>query len=389
MRAGACLLACALLLVRVAHGADDAYFESPLDGVLRPWDELRERLNGRGLDYSLAYSPQLQQGNQKSRKTTANHELDFVGEWELLESERAGSGGFEWWFVHRRTLGGLTTEEFSDAGGAGSAYALNGGDTRDDRNLNRLEYFYWQQLLLDDALRILVGKVDAEFLLFQSDYVGTPRQDFFADVVTGNEVAAMHRLAGLGGLASYTRESWSLSAMVRDAEADQDWFDLSHLQRGNRHAAVELALTPTIGELGPGTWRATYYHHDETTKTGSSGYAYAVSIDQALGERYAAFFRYARAERQLQRLRTQLATGVMFLAPVGSAHDLAGIAFSWAQPSSTAPDDVRDQYAIEAMWRLQLTRRIQLTPDFQFIWDPATGGERFRFVSGLRLRIEL
>ena len=388
MRTAACLLACALLLSRATQAADEVYFESPLDGPLRPWDELRERLNRHGLDYWLAYSPQIQYGNQKSRQTTANHELDFVGEWQLLESERVGSGGFQWWFLHRRTLGNFSTEEFSGADGAGSPYGLNGGDTGDDRNLNRVEYFHWQQLLLDDALRILVGKLDAEFLGFQSDYVGNPRVDFFADVVTGNEVAAMHQKAGLGVFASYTRERWYLSAMVRDAEANQDWFDFSHLHRGNRHAAVELAFTPSIGELGPGTWRATYYHHDETTVTASSGYAYALSIDQALGARHAAFFRYTRAERQLERLQSQLATGLMFLAPAGSAHDLAGVAFSWAKPSGSDPDDVCDQYAIEAMWRLQLTRRVQLTPDLQFIWDPSTGGERFRFVSGLRLRIE-
>ena len=274
------------------------------------------------------------------------------------------------------------------ADGAGSAYELNGALTDGETSWNLIEYFYWQQLLFDERLRILFGKVDAEFLLFQSDNVGEPRLDFFAELVTGSVVAAMHEAGGLGAYASYTRRRWYLAAMVRDAEADKDAFDFSHLDRGNHHTALEFAFTPMVRGLGPGTWRATYYHHDETTKTTSSGYAYALSIDQYLAECCQAFFRYARAERQLLRLQTQLATGILFVAPLGAANDLAGVSFSWAQPSYTDPDDERDQYALELMWRLQLTKRIQLTPDFQFIWYPATGGHDFRFVSGMRLRVE-
>ncbi len=56
------------------------------------------------------------------------------------------------------------------------------------------------------------------------------------------------------------------------------------------------------------------------------------------------------------------------LAPWGLEEDLFGVGASWAQP---ADDDLRDQTALELFYRAQLSRRVQLTPGVQLIFNSA------------------
>ena len=52
--------------------------------------------------------------------------------------------------------------------------------------------------------------------------------------------------------------------------------------------------------------------------------------------------------------------------------DLLGLGLNWNRPSDTAVGpDLDDQYTMEAFYRLQLTRRLAVTPDVQLIVDPA------------------
>ena len=49
---------------------------------------------------------------------------------------------------------------------------------------------------------------------------------------------------------------------------------------------------------------------------------------------------------------------------------------------------MRDQYTIEVFYRWQLGENLALTPDLQFILDPALNpNDDFLFIFGLRLRL--
>ena len=88
-------------------------------------------------------------------------------------------------------------------------------------------------------------------------------------------------------------------------------------------------------------------------------------------------------------MKTLVAAGGVWLAPLGYSRDVLGLGVSWVDPSSEDPDNDRQQWLVETWWRLQLTQRVELTPSLQLVINPSRGGSDFRTVGGLRLRVVL
>ncbi len=96
------------------------------------------------------------------------------------------------------------------------------------------------------------------------------------------------------------------------------------------------------------------------------------------------FLRYAYAHRGLNGTRENLSVGVGFENVRCQNDDVIGIACSWAEPTNRA---LRDQYTVEAFYRLYLTPHTHLTPDVQVVIDPAHAPSKQAVtVFGLRLR---
>ena len=70
---------------------------------------------------------------------------------------------------------------------------------------------------------------------------------------------------------------------------------------------------------------------------------------------------------------------------------LLGFGLNWGQPNEdTFGSGLDDQYTIEIFCRLQVTQNIQITPDIQYMINPALDpDEDNSWVFGLRARISL
>jgi porin len=68
---------------------------------------------------------------------------------------------------------------------------------------------------------------------------------------------------------------------------------------------------------------------------------------------------------------------------------LLGLGFNWGQPNEdTYGPGLDDQYTVELFSRLQIMRNFQLTPDIQYIRNPALNpGADQSWVLGLRGRM--
>ena len=65
-------------------------------------------------------------------------------------------------------------------------------------------------------------------------------------------------------------------------------------------------------------------------------------------------------------------------------YDIAGLAWSWADPSNAA---LRDQCTLEAFYRFMVTPYTHLTPDVQIVFDPANAPNKSSVaIFGLRVR---
>ena len=72
--------------------------------------------------------------------------------------------------------------------------------------------------------------------------------------------------------------------------------------------------------------------------------------------------------------------------PFDRFSDSIGLGLSWGEPFG---EDARDQFGIEAYYRVQLTNEIAVTPDVQYIINPARNIEvDSLWVFSLRVRTD-
>ena len=73
----------------------------------------------------------------------------------------------------------------------------------------------------------------------------------------------------------------------------------------------------------------------------------------------------------------------------GENNSLLGLGFNWGQPNEdTFGPGLDDQYTVELFSRLQVLRNLQITPDIQYIRNPARNTEASSsWVFGIRARL--
>ena len=169
---------------------------------------------------------------------------------------------------------------------------------------------------------------------------------------------------------------------VMDADADGRYPDFKSLKNGRWAYFIEAGLIPTIPSLGKLEVSVTLNAVEKTT-AGPSSRAALVSLSQDIGSRVGFFLRYGHNDGKLNDIEQMLSTGFVFKGIFGFTNDWIGVAFMWAQPVDST---LRDQLGVEAYWRLQMTERVQFTPDLQIILNPTfRPGADLEVVGGLRL----
>jgi porin len=72
---------------------------------------------------------------------------------------------------------------------------------------------------------------------------------------------------------------------------------------------------------------------------------------------------------------------------MSESSNLPGVGIGWGKPHD---DSLRDQYTAELFYRFQLAQNLAVTPDIQFLIDPANNPDHdFITVFGIRARLAL
>ena len=359
----------------------------PLDDTMDAYFGFKNRLSERyGFNYTLEVAPQLQWDFEGNAGTTSNNETNLIVQWSLIDRQDPQKGNLLAWYQWANTLGSKNTSEFANKLGVISP--LNGGDTAPGTAASRLQHFAWEQWFLDDSLRLMAGKLTTRVVLNLNRYATGDREDFFTPMLVNNTVVPFTARLGLGVFGQYRQDSWYLSGMVRDADATSDWLDFDSLDSGNWEYAAEFGLTPQdLAGLGEGNYRFTYYYTDsigEDSAKQPSGWTLSLSFDQDIGSRYGSVFRYAYADEDFRAFKQRLALALQVKKPLGFENDRIGLGFWWGDPTA---DILEDEYGLEAFWKLQITRFLELSADLQTILDPAKNPDKSAvFVGGVRLR---
>jgi hypothetical protein len=348
----------------------------------------REVSSKYGVDYVVVNAPILQVGSVDS-EVYLDNELDVLANWRLVEKPERKSELFFWaLWVH--TLSDLPTGEFSQSQGLISG--PNGGSTDPDKDFVGLSALYWQETFKRDVgdFSFRVGHLHASSTWATVDYLSDDRAYFMMTPLSSPQgVNWVDSNRGLGAAATFDAGSWYVSAGFADAKGSQKNPDFDSFSEGKFKYIAEVGFSTTFGGR-PGEYKITPSYTDRTGDTDApadrSGPGLILTAKQEVADNLNAFAQYRHSwDRAVGGFDRLLNAGLMVDPPFGWTDDLMGVGVFWGHPIDSRD---REEYGFEAFYRLQLTHRLDVTPDMQiFRAGRATRTDNTVVVGGLRLRV--
>ncbi len=240
---------------------------------------------------------------------------------------------------------------------------------------------FWRQGSREAGWMYRIGRVTPDQFLQTSAHI-TPLTTYLSIAGTGAFSMGLpdSGLGMFGGL--FINDRVNIAGVVTDANADRTNF--GELDEGDLFTAVELQakILPLTEKAGYS--KVTFWHNDGTQdgsaingSTGAEGWGVFFKLEQELtGDgRLIGIGRWGRSYKD-SALYEQLAAGhLVFYDPfckgsfrdVGLNADLAGVAYSWVQPTGVD----RDESNVELFYRFPLFPQMDATVSYQGIINPA------------------
>ncbi|MGB5611054.1 MAG: carbohydrate porin [Sedimenticolaceae bacterium] len=356
--------------------------------TFQSYDDFKARLREEyGLTIGMDYNMLFQHASESpGEENAAGGVFRFFGRWTVLGEETGTPASIEFKVENRHRLGtdiapsalageigyaGLTAVPFSDAGWL-------------------LTNLYWHQSLDENRLAYIVGIVDV------TDYVDVyglvnPWTDF-SNLAFSNDPTIPAPDQGLGAALRWSVDDhYYVLAGLADANGDpSDPWDsvdtffndgeyFKHIEAG-WHGSWDARLDDNI--------HLTLWQADERTQADiPDGWGVAFSFSKRINERWLPFLRIGYADGSGAVLERSVSTGFAHYTP--DKQGVFGLGLNWGRPNQDAFGmDARDQYTVEAYYRLQIADHLTITPDIQLIKDPATNpDDDCLWVAGLRARL--
>lgn len=372
--------------------AEDALLKEPLLdlGFLEPWSDFKANLKessgfGFGLDYTSLY---FKGTESVGVDESGSGNLRLFGSWELVGRESGHTGALVWKVEHRH---GYTDVPVSGLGFQLGYVGLQGAPFSDAGLL--LTNLYWRQALADGRLVLLGGWVDATDYL---DIYGliSPWLHFsnFAFGTGSATIPAPNQGLGLAAgvwASDHVYVIGGLADSNSDPASPGDGFE-SFFDQHEYFKHVEVGWTKSKDRAYLDNVHVTFWHADERVEANvPDGWGLNVSGTLFVQDRWMPFLRGGYAKDGGSLLETSVSTGVGYLTAPG-AH-LVGLGLNWGRPSeSSFGPDLDDQFAVEAFLRVQIASQVAITPDIQFIVNPALNPEASSlWLFGVRGRVNL
>jgi porin len=342
-----------------------------------------------GLDYTPVYLNSSENGASGEDKASSGM-LRVFGTWDLLGRGTKNTGSLVYKFSHRHSYTDVAPQGFGfDQGYVGLIEA----PFSDQRG--RWTNLYWRQRLNEAKTTVLAGMLDVtdfvDVYALASPWTGFMNFAFStgsASVFIPND--ATLGVAGgtmlndnmflIGSLANAYTDSIDPFATVDDFFSENQYF-----------TSLELGWTRSQGRIYQDNMHVTLWHVDESLPAETpGGWGVAFNYSRSLNEdRFMPFVRGGYAHDGGTLLQKSLSLGFGYHTFGG--RDQIGIATNWGQPNeSSFGPDLKDQYVFEAYYRWQLSEQLALTPDIQYLTDPALSPDQDSlWIIGLRGRLAL
>lgn len=350
------------------------------------WKQRINKDNGVGFggDYSFAW---LGASESLGEDKAFGGMYRMFGSLEVNSDDKGNSGALIWKVEHRHAYGsniapgslgfetgyiGLHLPPFNDQG-------------------TRLTNLYWRQRMNGGNLVFVGGFVDV------TDYVdvytlASPWTGFFNFAFSTGAASMPVPNEGLGmALGGDINDNIYMIGGFADLNSDPtgplDGFDtffndheyFKHFEIG-WNSSRETAFLNNV--------HLTVWHVDEMEATGNpDGWGANISWSQAVNEHWITFIRGGYAKDGGSLLETSLVGGFAYQSVSGG--NQLGVAYNWGRPNENSwGPSLDDQHTLEVFYRIQLWKEIAITPDVQYIRNPALNPAKSSlWVYGLRARL--
>jgi len=312
----------------------------------------------------------------------------LYGEWKLFNRHAVDAGTLIFKVENRHLLGasiapGALGEEIGYAGFTAVGFSDAG---------SLLTNLYWYQRLFANRVAFVAGIVDV------TDYVDVyglvnSRTDFLNQAfLTDPTIPTPDQ--GLGTAMRYlTANNYYVLGGVAGANGDPSDPGNAIDSFVNTH---ELFKHVEFGWIGSWENRLSDNIHITAWQVDAreaaqidDGWGLAFSFSRKLYDRWIPFFRAGYSDGGGAILARSISLGLGY--QVNARNDYVGFGANWGRPPTGMTEGkTQDQYTFEAFYRLQVLPQVAITPDVQFIVDPALDpSEQNLWVLGLRVRTTL
>jgi len=358
---------------------------------IQPYFDFKKNLKeNTGFSYGLDYTGAYYSANKSlGYKDAGGGMVRLYVSWDLVGRGGENRGGIITKVEHRHKYGAVALSAFAFEFG----YIGSIEPTFHDEKF-RLTNFYWRQFLLDGRIAFIAGLLDpADYL--DVYMLASPWQHFTNLMfTTGSSTMYIPNDATLGlGVAGYITDHIYAIASLVDVNSNPTEPFKSFETFFSKHQyfkSIEVGWVSSRARQFFDNIHLTYWHTDASEETASpAGWGLAFSSSWYFNEIWLPFLRGGYSEGANTLIQKSITAGCGYqIVPGGN---LLGAAIGWAEPNeSTYSPDLRNQITMEVFFRLQVSTHIAITPDVQYLINPALYPDAASiFLWGLRARLAL
>jgi porin len=358
---------------------------------LSPYFEFKERVKTKtGLSFATEYSSLFVGTNADLGEGNASSGIwKFYGSWDLVGRESGNSGALVFKVEHRHKYGTIPPKSL----GLGVGYVgfISPPFSNDGWRWTNL---YWRQRFMKGRISLVAGFLDVTDF-FDVYALASPWMHFSNFTFsTGAAAINVPNDAYLGlALGGWLTDKVYAIAGFGDINSDPTdifkGFD-TFFNTNEYFKHVEVGITSSKDYMLLDNIHVSFWQRDATSATGDpNGWGLVLSATKYIKETYLPFFRYAYTKDAGSLLQHSISTGLGY-QPIQGSH-LLGFGVNWGQVNeNTFQEGLDDQFTLELFYRLQLSSKVAITPDVQYMINPALNPEQSSiFLYSLRARIVL
>ncbi|MFB9227450.1 carbohydrate porin [Vibrio lentus] len=326
----------------------------------------------------------------------------LYGSWHLLGNGTQNSGSLVWKVEHRHAYGNTSPKEFGFIGSDQIGYVGLIAPAFSDQGF-RVTDLNWKKKINDGKGTIIVGWQDvtnyADVYALASPWSGFTNLAFS----TGSGAMGLPDDGVLALSAGHMLgENFYVVGGIADANGQSDdifdGFDTAFGSDASYFTTLELGWTASQEQIYTDNFHVTFWDFGDDTRHSNSlategGSGVNFSWSQFMTPQVMPFVRGGFSEGDVALYDKSISVGMGYFG-LGKPTNNLGVALNWAEVNgdsfeadAKAISGGTEQWTAEIYYNMQFGEHLQVTPDIQYIKDPAFSSESSAWVFGIRARV--